>query len=140
MEMDTRANSYRYIGLKQGLYLVDRIQAEQTAEGYLFSRLRDDSPSVADKTIIEIAKDGFELWSYRLTGATHAIPLPGGNTSVCVTGRLVEITPDKRMVGDVPCEHWLMLPVPLPDSSDWALKRGQKTSTSPCLRARGYVA
>jgi HEAT repeat protein len=106
-ELDPQADSYRYIGLKEELNLVDRIQAEQTGNGYLFSRLRDDIPSVADKTIIEIAHDGFELWSYRLTGAAHAAPLPGGNISTCVLDRLVEITRDKRMVGDVPCDHWL---------------------------------
>jgi HEAT repeat protein len=105
--LDPQTDSYRFIGMKTGLYLDDRIQVEETAEGYLFSRLVDKEHYPVDKTIVEIAKDGFELWWYRLTGAAHAVPLPGGNVCACVTGRLVEITRDKRMVADVPCEHWL---------------------------------
>src|SRR5207248_2963743 len=41
-------------------------------------------------------------WQYRLSPNSHAYPLRSGAVVACAPGRVVELTPDRRMVGETP--------------------------------------
>ena len=75
---------------------------EPGAGSYLMSALSPWEPDGGE--ILELAPDGFTRWSYRLPGSRFAARLRGGNTVVCVSTRVVEITPDKRMTGETVLE------------------------------------
>jgi HEAT repeat protein len=99
-ETATRKNLH----LRRGLNLVGRVQVEGTRDGNLFSGLRGD---LVDWEIVEVDSDGYQFWWYRLKDAIHASRLRSGNTIACVANRMVEVSLDKRMIGDVPCDHEL---------------------------------
>jgi HEAT repeat protein len=73
---------------------------EETSDhGYLVSGIHNRSPR-AD--IIEIDELGEQVWTYILPDSTHAVRLRGGTTLACDRDRVVELSRDRRMVGEIP--------------------------------------
>jgi HEAT repeat protein len=69
--------------------------------GYLLSALNERSPGKLPICVVECDYFGVPVWSYRLRAATHAYRLRGGTTIACSGNQFVELTADRRMVGEV---------------------------------------
>jgi hypothetical protein len=78
----------------------DRLQVEETPDGFLCSRL--EAKLSAQREIFERAPDGHGIWWFRLPRTTHAARLRDGNTIASLPNRLIEISLDKRTVADIP--------------------------------------
>jgi HEAT repeat protein len=100
---DPASDTLRSVG--DGTYLIgDKVYLEPVPDGgYLVSGLHDRSAAGPRPLgIVEYDLFGEKVWRYLLAGVSHAYRLRGGTTLACASDRLVELTPDRRMVGETP--------------------------------------
>jgi HEAT repeat protein len=75
------------------------IATEIDRGGHLISGL---SPTnLLDPSILEIDSDGYVTWEYRLAGVSAADRLPDKTVLAGLGDRLIEVSRDKRMVGEI---------------------------------------
>lgn len=100
-EFDPAANIHRGVG--GGGYLIgEKYYLEPTPDrGHLVSGI-DEHTGGRAVAAMEYDCFGVVVWKYILTGVTHAYRLHGGTTIACTADRLVELTSDRRMVGETP--------------------------------------
>lgn len=70
--------------------------------GYLlsgFAQIRNRTDNMV--LIDELDRDGDQPWNYQVIGATHAFRLRGKDTIVCAIRRVLEVSTDRRNVGEI---------------------------------------